>query len=353
MSTAHNIYIHVPFCVKKCNYCAFFSHACAAPDWDAYKNQITSEIRHWRRKIGNVAVPTIFFGGGTPSLMPAAVFGNIMDELRANFDVVSDAEITIEANPGTIDINKLNEFCAMGVNRLSVGVQSFDDARLKFLGRIHSANDARRLLDSALERGIRVSADFIYGLPGDSVKDVTRMCDQINQIGISHCSLYELTIEKDTSFGKMNLNMPGNEIMAEMYNAISKTLKLKLARYEVSNYATPGDECRHNMNVWDGEPYIGIGPGAAGRIFMDGVWYEELGAGKMFSPITNECRAMERVITGLRTMRGVRMDSDVEKIINLEFAKSHPDMLTFVGDRIAATDAGIMVLDNLLTKLVK
>ena len=139
--------------------------------------------------------------------------------------------------------------------------------------------------------------------------------------------------------------------MAEMYIAIQNNLKLP--RYEVSNYAAPGDECRHNQNVWDGAAYIGIGDGAAGRVFMDGAWYEQLGGNKMFQPMTNDARAVERIITGMRTMRGVRLDTSVEKILNLEFAKSHPDMLMFSGDGIRATDAGILVLDNLIEKLVK
>lgn len=296
-------------------------------------------------------MPTIFFGGGTPSLLPPKKFAEIMDAIRKNFDVDPNTEITVEANPGTIDDAKLGEFCAAGVNRLSIGVQSFDDEKLKFLGRIHSAHDARALIDAGLRRGIRVSADFIYGLPGESVADVIKTCDEINRIGITHCSMYELTIEPNTPFGKMNLDMPNNDTMAEMYIAIGDNLKLP--RYEVSNYAIPGFECRHNQNVWDGEPYIGIGDGAAGRVLLDDAWYEELGNRKMFQPMTESERAVERVITGMRTMRGVRVDDATKKILNLEFAKSHPDMITFSGDRICATNAGILVLDDLIEKLVR
>lgn len=351
MIIPHNIYIHVPFCVKKCNYCAFFSYACAAPDWDDFENKIIGEIRYWHEKLGKIEVPTIFFGGGTPSLMPARVFSHIMSELRQNFDFKTDTEITVESNPGTLNSEKLKEFCETGMNRLSVGVQSFDDEKLKFLGRIHSAHDALRLIESAQKQKIRVSGDFIYGLPGETVQDIIKTCEIINNTGLTHCSLYELTLEPKTPFGKMNLNMPNNETMAEMYMAISKTLRLP--RYEVSNYAAPGDECRHNQNVWDGEPYIGIGIGAAGRVFIDDVWYEQMGGGELFNTLGNNARAVERIITGMRTVRGVRLDSDIKKIINLEFAKSHPDMLVLNGDRIAATNAGMMVLDDLTEKLVK
>ena len=351
MNRQHNIYIHVPFCVQKCKYCAFFSRACAAPDWDAWATRIIAEIEYFAEKLGRISVPTVFFGGGTPSLMPTKKFTEILDATHKNFDITPDAEITIEANPGTLDEQRLSEFCAAGINRMSIGVQSFDDKKLKFLGRIHTANDARALIDAGLGRGIRVSTDFIYGLPGENADDVIKTCNEINKIGITHCSMYELTIEPNTPFGKMKLNMPTNETMAEMYIAIQNNLKLP--RYEVSNYAAPGDECRHNQNVWDGDAYIGIGDGAAGRVFLDGAWYEELGGGKMFQAMTDEARAVERVITGMRTMRGVCIDATVEKILNLEFAKSHPDMLMFSGNRIRATDAGILVLDDLIEKLVR
>ncbi len=351
MKKTHNIYIHVPFCIKKCNYCAFFSHACTNINWDDYENKIINEIGYWGKKLEKTTVPTIFFGGGTPSLMPVKTFARIISEIRKNFNVSDNAEITIESNPKTLDNNKLTEFCEIGMNRLSIGVQSFNDEKLKFLGRIHNANDAMILIENASKHKIRVSCDFIYGLPDETVDDVIHTCEQINQIGITHCSMYELTIEPDTPFGTMKLNMPDNATMATMYTAIGGTLNLP--RYEVSNYATNGYECRHNQNVWDGEPYIGIGTGAAGRIFMNGTWYEQMGGGALFQEISNHDRAVERIITGMRTTRGTRIDSDIEKILNLEFAKSHPDMLVFHGDRISTTDSGILVLDDLIEKLVK
>jgi oxygen-independent coproporphyrinogen-3 oxidase len=161
----HNIYIHVPFCARQCTYCAFFK-TIKDPDWDTYAAKTISEIKYWGGCLGRCAVPTIFFGGGTPSLMPADVFGRIMDAVRKNFDVAPGAEITLESNPGTIDATRLDAFIAAGVNRLSIGVQSLDDSELKFLGRIHDADDARRLIHAAQDRGLNVSGDFIYALPG-------------------------------------------------------------------------------------------------------------------------------------------------------------------------------------------
>ena len=351
MTVPHNIYVHVPFCMSKCNYCAFFSRACVAPDWRTYTDGILSEIDYWATKLGKIDVPTIFFGGGTPSLMPVEFFSEIMARIYDRFNVLPVAEITIESNPGTLTAPRLDDFIKSGVNRLSIGVQSLDDDELRFLGRRHTVMDAMQLINTAQSRDIRVSADFIYGLPKHTAKTVEKLCRNINKIGLMHCSMYELTIEPDTPFEKKNLNMPANDMMAEMYNAISETLALP--RYEVSNYATPGFECRHNQNVWDGAAYIGIGHGAAGRIFWDGTWYEQMGGGARFEPMTVAARATEKIITGLRTTRGLLLAPDVENALNMEYAKSHPELLEIVDGRIRATKRGMLILDDLLLDLAK
>ncbi len=351
MTCAHNIYIHVPFCKSKCNYCAFSSRACAAPDWDGWADNIISEIDAWATRLGRFYAPTIFFGGGTPSLMPVAIFARIINQLRTKFDVATAAEITIESNPGTLDAVRLREFVAAGVNRLSVGVQALDDDKLRFLGRTHSVRDARELLGAAMGMGLRVSADFIYGLPGDTAQIVVDMCRQINQIGLRHVSMYELTIEPDTPFGKMRLDMPANDKMADMYNAISDTLALP--RYEVSNYATPGDECQHNMNIWDGAPYIGIGAHAAGRVFTGGTWYQQMGAGAEFIPISNTDRATEMLITGMRTVRGAVLDDMTRAVINMDWAQQNHDLVQIKSGRIAATEKGMLILDEILLNLTR
>ena len=347
----HNIYIHVPFCMSKCNYCAFFSHACAAPDWEKYTSDICSEIVYWAQKLGKIDVPTIFFGGGTPSLMPTKCFAQIINTIHDNFNVDTDAEITLESNPGTLDRGRLGEFAQFGVNRLSVGVQSLNDDKLKFLGRRHNADDAIRLLDDAHNMGLRVSGDFIYGLPGENVDDVINTCKQINQLGLQHCSMYELTIEAGTPFGRMNLDMPDNDTMAQMYMAISDNIAP--TRYEVSNYAVPGNECRHNQNVWDGDAYIGIGIGAAGRVFIDGTWYEQMGGGAQFDPMTTDARAIEKVITGMRTIRGCKLTPDVNHVINTDWINANSDLVKIQNNRVAVTDSGMLVLDNVITKMVK
>ena len=327
------------------------SVACESPDWRAYSDSICAELMFWAQKMGKIDIPTIFFGGGTPSLMPIDCFEKIIDTIRKNFNVLPNAEITIESNPGTLDAEKLCAFCKVGVNRLSIGVQSLDDDRLRFLGRRHSVADALKLIKIAQDMELRVSADFIYGLPNDMVDDVIKTCRQINKLGLGHCSMYELTIEADTPFGKMNLPMPDNDTMAQMYMAIGDNLNIP--RYEVSNYAIPGAECQHNQNVWDGQPYIGIGRGAAGRILIDNVWYEQRGNHAQFEPISDDTRAVEVVITGMRTVRGCQLTGATKNVIDMNWAKSHPDLVQINGERISATPQGMLILDDIIVNLVK
>ncbi|HNY25595.1 MAG TPA: radical SAM family heme chaperone HemW [Alphaproteobacteria bacterium] len=351
MLKPHNLYFHVPFCVSKCNYCAFYSRACKNPDWEKYQNGIIGEIDFWYQKLGKIEVPTIFFGGGTPSLMPIKTFEKIIKNINEKFSVLNTCEITLESNPGTLDAQKLSDFKSFGVNRLSVGVQSLDDEILKFLGRIHNAKTALELLEYARKLGLNVSADFIYGLPNQSALDVKKLCEKINSLNLNHCSMYELSIEQNTPFAKMNLEMPENEIMAQMYETIDENLIMN--RYEVSNYAMPGFECRHNQNIWDGEPYIGIGNGAAGRVLFNGTWFEQMGNGQKLEPMSLRERSVEKLMTGMRTIRGIKLTEDVQNVIDFEFIKNHPDLVAINPEnRLTATKKGILILDELLVNLI-
>ena len=351
MNPSHNIYIHVPFCASKCRYCAFFSRACANPDWITYTNGVLAEIEHWERVLGRVSVPTIFFGGGTPSLMPIWAFEKIISKIHQCFDVVADAEITIEANPGTIDEIKMRDFQSNGVNRISIGVQSLVDEKLNYLGRKHTVTDAIDTIKTAQRLGVRVSADFIYGLPNETVGDVIETCKQINSLGLMHCSMYELTIEPTTPIGRENPTMPTNDEMADMYTAIGDALCLP--RYEVSNYATVGQECRHNLNIWDGAPYIGIGRGGAGRVYHNGIWYEQMGTDERFLPMDTKTRALEKVIMGLRTTRGAQLTEDIKDVINMDTVKTIPNLVQIQDNRISVTGAGMLVLDDVLVKILR
>ncbi len=351
MNCPHNIYIHVPFCMSKCNYCAFYSFACSSPDWQKYTDDITSELCFWAEKLGRVSVPTIFFGGGTPSLMPVKTFAEILDCINTNFNVDTDCEITLESNPGTLNTDKLIGFQSAGMNRLSVGVQSLNDDELQFLGRKHSVSDAVKLLTSAQNMGLRVSADFIYGLPNQNVKSVSDLCDAVNKLGLKHVSMYELTIEKNTPLGKMNLQMPNNETMAQMYMMISD--KLTLPKYEISNYAVDTEHCKHNENIWNGEAYIGVGRGAAGRPFIDGVWYDTMGDFKRFEKISDDTRNIEKIITGMRTSKGVMLSDGIAKQINFDWIKNHDDLIIQSDNYLRATNSGMLMLDNIMLDLIK
>ena len=216
---------------------------------------------------------------------------------------------------------------------------------------IHDVSQALDLLKCAQSLGLRVSADFIYGLPNQNEKSVINMCQEINKLGLKHISLYELTLEENTPFGKMKLNMPNNEIMADMYMAISDNLNLP--RYEVSNYAKPGQECKHNQNIWNGQAYIGIGKAAAGRVNMNGVWYEQKGAYEQFDVMPDNVRSVEKIITGIRTVRGVRLTPDVVEQIDFDWVKNHSDLIIQQNEYLHATPQGFLVLDNITLDLIK
>ncbi|MDR2413126.1 MAG: radical SAM family heme chaperone HemW [Rickettsiales bacterium] len=349
----YNLYFHVPFCAGKCNYCAFYSKPCQNPDWNGYLAGILGEIDYWREKLGRISIPTIFFGGGTPSMLPAAAVEKIIESVAKSFGITANCEISLESNPGTMDKIKLAEFKSIGMNRLSVGVQSLKDEELAFMGRIHNARQALRLLTDARDLGLLTCADFIYGLPGQSAADVERLCGRINELELEHCSLYELSIEPGTPFAKMNLQMPDNETMAEMYDIIGAALRL--ARYEVSNYASPAQECRHNQNIWDGRPYLGIGDGAAGRVLIDSQWFEtKVQSSKLnIQLLSNKSRAVEMLMTGLRTTRGVLLTPDIREIINWDFVRKNKSLFNIMPSLSRLAVNNFLTLDSLLLNLLK
>ena len=351
MNYPHNLYIHVPFCMSKCNYCAFYSFACSNPDWQKYADDICSELKFWADKLGRIEIPTIFFGGGTPSLMLIDAFEQIIKCIKDNFNISPNCEITLESNPGTIDKNKLADFVSNGVNRLSVGVQSLKEEELIFLGRRHNVKQSLDLLNAATQMNLRLSADFIYGFPNHNVESVVELCGQINKLGLEHVSMYELTIEENTPFGKMNLKMPDNDTMAKMYEAIGENLFLP--RYEVSNYAKPNEHCIHNENVWAGQAYIGIGRGGAGRVYLDNIWYEQKGDNELFEKMNNDIRATEKILTGMRTMRGVELTKDVKKMLNFDWIKTHKDLVEIDTKYLHTTPQGLLILDDLILDLIK
>ena len=262
------LYIHIPWCVRKCPYCDFNSHAApeALPE-DAYVAALVADLETalpgiWGRKAGSV-----FIGGGTPSLFAAASIARLLSEVRARLPILPDAEITLEANPGTFEREKFAGFFAAGVNRLSLGVQSFDDRFLRALGRVHGADEARRAAEAALMIFGNVNLDLMFALPGQSVDDARRDAAAALSFAPPHLSFYHLTLEPNTLFHRHPPPLPDDDAAADIEDAVLEALAhADYAHYETSAHAKPGFECRHNVNYWRFGDYLGIGAGAHSKL---------------------------------------------------------------------------------------
>ena len=320
------LYVHWPFCVSKCPYCDFNSHVADAVDEAAWQRSLLAELDHYGFKTKGRRLDSVFFGGGTPSLMPPAIVAALLSRLTDYWTLSPDLEITLEANPSSVEAQKFADFRVAGVNRVSVGVQSFDDAALKFLGRAHSAEEAFRAITVAEQTFDRVSFDLIYALPGQTRAAWTAELAAALARGTDHLSLYQLTIEKGTPFYSAHRNgmfdLPDDDLAADLYEITADmTQNAGMPAYEVSNYAETGQESRHNLVYWRGGDYIGIGPGAHGRLTLpDGRfrseqvpspagWLQavaEVGhATRVFADILVAERADEMLMMGLRLTDGI------------------------------------------------
>jgi oxygen-independent coproporphyrinogen-3 oxidase len=266
------VYLHWPYCEAKCPYCDFNSHVVRHIDHDAWRTAYLREIDRWADRLGPRPLASIFFGGGTPSLMQPETVDAVLSRLAERFSFANDIEITLEANPGSVEADKFAAFAATGVNRVSLGVQAINDADLKALGRLHSAAEAFRALDIARQRFDRVSFDVIYARQNQSLADWESELAQVLAFGMDHLSLYQLTIEDGTAFGDRFARgglkgLPDDALGADLYALTQERCAAAgLQAYEVSNHARPGAESRHNLIYWRGGDYLGIGPGAHGRV---------------------------------------------------------------------------------------
>lgn len=264
------IYIHWPFCLSKCPYCDFNSHVADKVDHARWRAALRAELaagaaRHPGRTVGSV-----FFGGGTPSLMDPETAGALIADIKTFWPVTDDIEITLEANPGTVEINRFSAFAANGINRVSIGIQALNDRDLKFLGRVHNSAEAVRALDVAANVFDRFSFDLIYARPGHDPKAWRRELREALDIARGHISLYQLTIEPGTQFYTLHqrgdLVVPDEDLATDLYEITQEeTSAAGYGCYEVSNHARPGQESRHNLVYWRYGDYLGIGPGAHGR----------------------------------------------------------------------------------------
>ena len=268
------LYVHIPFCATKCPYCDFNTYAGIEAMMPAYTAALAAEIKLWGETLGRPAVRSVFFGGGTPSYIPADGVGELMDTVRRSFRVAPQAEVTLEANPDDIRGSRPSAWLSHGTNRLSIGVQSFDDRLLAMLGRRHSSADATDAYRTAVEAGFsNVSIDLMYGLPGQTLGEWRRTLDRANELAPRHVSLYCLTLERGTPMetwaSSGRIAEPDPDLAADMYLAAQEVMRREGYRhYEISNWAKPGFESRHNLVYWNNRPYLGVGPGA--HSYLDG-----------------------------------------------------------------------------------
>jgi putative oxygen-independent coproporphyrinogen III oxidase len=271
-AAAFGLYIHWPFCLSKCPYCDFNSHVRqAGVDEARFARAFAAEIAATAARLPGRTVSTIFFGGGTPSLMQPATVGAVLDAVARHWPIADDVEVSLEANPTSVEATRFRGFRAAGINRVSLGVQALDDAALKALGRLHSAQEALGAVAIARSTFERYSFDLIYARPGQTPQAWAAELKRAIEEAGEHLSLYQLTIEQETPFAALHaagkLLIPGDDTARALYDATQDVcMSAGLPAYEISNHARPGGECRHNLVYWRAQEYAGIGPGAHGRL---------------------------------------------------------------------------------------
>jgi putative oxygen-independent coproporphyrinogen III oxidase len=375
------IYVHWPFCLAKCPYCDFNSHVRAHIEQDRWRAAYAREIERSAARVPGGLVTSIFFGGGTPSLMEGATVAAVLDGIANHFALAPDVEITLEANPTSVEAARFRDYRAAGVNRLSLGMQALDDAALKFLGREHSAAQARAALATGRAVFPRVSFDLIYARPGQDIAAWRRELAEALGFGTEHLSLYQLTIEEGTRFHERAvqgaLTVPDDDVQADLYEATQELCEAAgLQAYEVSNYARPGAESRHNLTYWRSGEWLGIGPGAHGRlqaghgrvatraIRSPEQWLAAVeGFGSGAEPdeaIDADAALRERALMGLRLSEGIDAASFARatgRTIDDAFGSTLPPLVAdgfLEWDRrvLRATQRGRLVLNRVLETLM-
>ena len=369
------VYLHWPFCKAKCPYCDFNSHVRDRVDFTAWRVAMLREISHMRELTGNHRVSSIFFGGGTPSLMPPEIAEACIARIRELWPCDDNLEITLEANPTSVEAHTFPAFKKAGINRLSLGIQSLRPEALTFLGREHSADEARSAIALARENFERYSFDLIYARPQQTAGEWEAELGEALAMTRGHVSLYQLTIEENTAFHtafhKAAFTMPDEETAASMYELTGRLTKAQgLHAYEVSNYAAPGQESQHNLAYWRGYDYVGIGPGAHGRVTMADGRHATL---TLKSPerwlasvqqhaqglesvalMTPRMVAEERLMMGLRITGGLALHEVAEFIDPKKHALALSEkLLEDSPGQLIPTAAGRLVLTSLTGLLLK
>ena len=371
--------MHWPFCASKCPYCDFNSHVREGGiDEPRYLRAYLRELRHWAELAPGRQVTSIFFGGGTPSLMSPGTVAAILDAIADAWSVASDAEITLEANPSSVEAARFRGYRTAGVNRASLGVQALDDADLRALGRLHTAKEALAAIDVARTTFERCSFDMIYARPAQTLQAWQTELGQALALAGRHLSLYQLTIEAETPFATLHargkLRVPDGELAHALYALTQElTEAAGLPAYEISNHAAPGEECRHNLTYWRYGEYAGIGPGAHGRVVAGGArhatsterqperWVQRVemdGHGMVErAPLSRAEQGDEALLMGLRLSEGLNLDRlaavsgmrpglrAVEELFGLGLLESCGD------SRLRASRAGRIVLNEVVLRL--
>ena len=373
------VYVHWPFCAAKCPYCDFNSHVrFGGVDEPRFLAAFLREIDHAAALTGPREVRSVFFGGGTPSLMDPRTVGAILDHIGAVYAARPDAEVTLEANPGSVEAGRFAGYRAAGVNRVSLGVQSLRDAELKALGRIHSVAEAKAAIKIAAGAFERFTFDLIYARPGQTVDNWRVELAEGLELAGSHLSLYQLTIEPETPFAALHaagkLVIPDPEVALAFYEVTQEmTTARGLPQYEISNHSAAGQESRHNLLYWRYGEYAGIGPGAHGRVVIDGVRYASLtersperwlaaverdGHGIIeLTPLTAAEQADEMALMGLRLAEGLDL-ARMKRLTGYRPSREVVEHLTGIGmiervgeTRVRATGQGRFVLNAVVAQL--
>ena len=365
------LYVHWPFCVSKCPYCDFNSHVRETIDQDAWRKALLTDLAYEARLLPGRTLGSIFFGGGTPSLMPPATVAALIEAAGRYWPLADDVEITLEANPSSVEADRFADLRAAGINRVSLGVQAFDDERLAFLGRAHSAREGLDALRTAQRNFARVSFDLIYALPGDTEQQWSSDLDRAIGLGTEHLSLYQLTIEPGTRFAAMAAKGTLTPLDADYAGGLfeltqARTAAAGIPAYEISNHARPGAESRHNLTYWRYGDYAGIGPGAHGRRngratlrhrkpenWLTAISRNNHGI-ELEEALTDSERATEALVMGLRLAEGLDVErSGLEPFVNRHAIArlTEQGLLVRDGTRIAATSAGMLLLDAILREI--
>ncbi len=372
------LYIHWPFCEAKCPYCDFNSHVSRQIDQAAWKAAYLAELDRYAELVPNRVLNSVFFGGGTPSLMDPGTVAAILERVQKHWPVANDLEVTLEANPGSVESGRFREYAQGGVSRVSMGIQALNDDDLRRLGRIHSVSEARQAYDIARKNFDRVSFDMIYARQDQSLEQWRNELTEALQMAVDHFSLYQLTIEPGTAFGdrfsKGGLKgLPKDDLAADMYQLTQDLCDAEgLGAYEISNHARIGAESRHNLIYWRYGDYVGIGPGAHGRVTLKGTRYateaysnptrwlasvRQPEVEKVFEPIPAEEQAIEFLLMGLRINEGIskrRYESLAGEPLPRKALDDLLDlgMINEAGDRVRTTQAGRLVLNSVLNSLL-